>query len=86
MRIVEGIAELARRKDATPAQVALAWVLSRGDDIVAIPGTKRRQYLEDNAAAAELELSDAEMRRLDEVALPGMTMGDRYPDMSTVEV
>ncbi len=86
MRIVDGIAELARGKDATPAQVALAWVLSRGDDIVPIPGTKRRRYLEENAAATELELTEAELRRLDELAPPGVTMGDRYPDMSTVEI
>jgi aryl-alcohol dehydrogenase-like predicted oxidoreductase len=86
LRIVEGVSELARERDATPGQVALAWVLSRGEDVVPIPGTKRREYVEENVAAAELELSEAELRRLDEVAPPGVTMGDRYPDMSTVEV
>jgi aryl-alcohol dehydrogenase-like predicted oxidoreductase len=86
MKIVEGISGLARERDATPAQVALAWVLSRGEDVVPIPGTKRRRYLEENVAATELELSVAELARLEKLAPPGVTMGDRYPDMSTVEV
>ncbi len=86
MRIVDGISELARERGTSAAQVALAWVLRRGEDIVPIPGTKRRRYLEENVAAADLELSANDMRVLDEVAPPGVTMGDRYPDMSTVEV
>jgi aryl-alcohol dehydrogenase-like predicted oxidoreductase len=64
--------------------VALAWVLTRGDDVVPIPGTKRREYLEMNAAAAELVLTEDELERLDEAFAPGATAGDRYADMSTV--
>ena len=79
--VVEG---LAAEKGATPSQIALAWVLSRGDDVVPIPGTKRRSYLEENAVAAEIELTPAELERL-ELAFPaGAAAGDRYPDMSTV--
>ena len=68
----------------TAAQLALAWVHSRGDDVVPIPGTKRRRYLEENADALEVELTDDELRRLDEAFTVGAAAGDRYPDMSTV--
>jgi aryl-alcohol dehydrogenase-like predicted oxidoreductase len=61
-------------------------LLSRGEDVVPIPGTKRRRYLEENVAASGIELSAEELRRLDEAAPPGATAGDRYPDMSTVEI
>jgi aryl-alcohol dehydrogenase-like predicted oxidoreductase len=76
--------ELAAEKGCTPAQLALAWVLSRGDDVVPIPGTKRREYLEQNAAASELELSEEELRELDEAFPPGAAAGDRYADMSSI--
>jgi aryl-alcohol dehydrogenase-like predicted oxidoreductase len=86
LRIVERVRELAGGKGVTPAQLALAWVLHRGDDVVPIPGTKRRRYLEENLAAGEIDLSDEDLRRLDEAAPPGETAGDRYPDMSPVEI
>ena len=80
-RLAAIVREVAEEKDVTPAQVALAWVLSRGDDVVPIPGTKRRTYLEQNAAAAGVELTESELARLDEI---GEAAGDRYADMSTV--
>ena len=64
---------------ATPAQLALAWLLARGDDIVPIPGTKRRTYLEENVAAADLVLSAGEVAHLDAVFDPEAASGERYP-------
>ncbi len=84
LRLVERVQRIAREKDATPGQLALAWVLHQGADIVPIPGTKRRSYLEENVQATELELSDEDLRALDEAAPAGATRGDRYPDMSVV--
>jgi aryl-alcohol dehydrogenase-like predicted oxidoreductase len=78
LRLVERVRELAAEKGVTPGQLALAWVLHQGDDIVPIPGTKRRKYLEENAAAAEIELTEEELERLDEVLPPGAAAGDRY--------
>jgi aryl-alcohol dehydrogenase-like predicted oxidoreductase len=78
------VRELAEEKGCTPAQLALAWVLSRGDDVVPIPGTKRRSYLEQNAAAVEIALSDDELERLDEAFPPGAAAGPRYADMSPI--
>jgi aryl-alcohol dehydrogenase-like predicted oxidoreductase len=72
--------DIATEKDATPAQVALAWLLSKGDDIVPIPGTKRRTYLEDNLMAAFLPLDQAEIARLDAALVPGTVSGNRYAD------
>jgi aryl-alcohol dehydrogenase-like predicted oxidoreductase len=75
----------------TAAQLELAWVHHQGSDVVPIPGTKRRQYLEENVAATEIDLTADDLRRLDQAAPPGVTAGtgvtagDRYPDMSTVE-
>jgi aryl-alcohol dehydrogenase-like predicted oxidoreductase len=80
-RIVERVSELAAERNVTPAQVALAWVHSRGDDVVPIPGTKRRRWLEENAAAVELDLQADEIARLEEV---GVAQGARYPNMSGV--
>jgi aryl-alcohol dehydrogenase-like predicted oxidoreductase len=82
--LAEHVQELAAEKGCTPAQLALAWVLSRGDDVVPIPGTKRRTYLEQNAAASELELTSADLERLDEAFPPGVAAGDRYADMSSI--
>lgn len=82
--LVAKIEELAREKGVTPSQLALAWVLHRGNDIVPIPGTKHVRYLEENVRALDVQLSDDELRRIDEVAPKGITAGDRYPDMSTV--
>ncbi|SKC58265.1 aldo/keto reductase [Plantibacter cousiniae (nom. nud.)] len=79
--IVEEVDRIAASLDATPAQVALAWLLAQGDDIAPIPGTKRIPYLEENLGADELSLSADALARLDALRLPA---GDRYPDMSTV--
>src|SRR5947208_9866492 len=82
--LAEHVRELAEEKGCTPAQLALAWVLSRGDDVVPIPGTKRRTYLEQNAAASDVTLSDDELRRLDEAFPLGAAAGPRYADMSSI--
>ncbi len=84
LAILAPIEALAREKHATPAQIALAWVLAKGDDIVPIPGTKRQSYLEENVAASEIGLSAEEVRRLDEAVPVGVTKGARYSDMSAV--
>ena len=75
-RIVAKVEEIAQEKGITPAQLALAWVLAQGDDIVPIPGTKRRKYLEENAAAADVELTEEDLARIDD-ELPEVS-GDRY--------
>jgi len=82
--LAEHVRELAEEKGCTPAQLALAWVLSRGDDVVPIPGTKRRTYLEQNAAASYITLSDDELDRLDQAFPPGAAAGPRYADMSSI--
>jgi aryl-alcohol dehydrogenase-like predicted oxidoreductase len=82
--LAEHVRDLAAQKGCTPAQLALAWVLSRGDDVVPIPGTKRRTYLEENAAASEIALTDDELERLDEAFPPGAAAGQRYADMSSI--
>jgi aryl-alcohol dehydrogenase-like predicted oxidoreductase len=82
--VVKQIEELAREKGATPSQLALAWVLHRGDDIVPIPGTKHVKYLEENAGAMAVTLTAEDLRRIDEVAPKGVAAGERYPDMSNV--
>jgi aryl-alcohol dehydrogenase-like predicted oxidoreductase len=79
--IVEVIDAIAAAKGATAAQVALAWVHAQGEDVVPIPGTKRRRYLEENVAALDIELTDGDLARLDAA---GVARGDRYPDMSSV--
>jgi aryl-alcohol dehydrogenase-like predicted oxidoreductase len=78
LRLVDAVRSLAREKGATPGQLALAWVLAQGDDVVPIPGTKRRSYLEENAGAAAWELTAADLARLDEIAPPGVAAGGRY--------
>jgi aryl-alcohol dehydrogenase-like predicted oxidoreductase len=75
-RIVAKLEEIAKEKEITSAQLAIAWVLAQGEDVVPIPGTKRRKYLEENAAAADVELSDADLARID-AELPEVS-GDRY--------
>jgi len=84
--LVERLEALAAEKGVTPAQLALAWVLHQGDDIVPIPGTKRRTYLQENVAAVEIELSQEDLARIDEAAPRGVTAGDRYADMSNIDV
>jgi len=78
MRAASVVREIATSHDATPAQIALAWLLHKGKDIVPIPGTKRRKYLEENAAAASLTLSVGEMSRLDDALRPEAIAGPRY--------
>ena len=78
VRLVSVLEQMAREKGCTAAQLALAWLLSRGDDIVPIPGTKRQRYLEDNAAAVDLRLTPADRARLDQAFAPGAAMGERY--------
>jgi len=79
-RIVEGIQQIAAEKACTPAQLALAWVLAKGEDLVPIPGTKRRKYLDENIRALDVALSAAELKRLEEIAPLGITAGTRYPE------
>jgi len=76
--LVREIEAMAREKDCTPAQLALAWVLAQGDDIVPIPGTKRRTYLDENVAALQVRLSPENLARIDRVIPPGMAAGTRY--------
>jgi aryl-alcohol dehydrogenase-like predicted oxidoreductase len=84
LALVERVREIATTKDVTAGQLALAWVLAQGEDVVPIPGTKRVAYLEENAAAVEIALSTEELSRIEEVFPLGATAGDRYPDMSAV--
>jgi len=84
--LVERLEALAAEKGVTLAQLALAWVLHQGDDIVPIPGTKHRTYLQENVAAVEIELSEEDLARIDEAAPRGVTAGDRYADMSNIDV
>jgi aryl-alcohol dehydrogenase-like predicted oxidoreductase len=83
-KLVEKVEEIAKEKGVKPGQLALAWVLAQGNDIVPIPGTKHVEYLKENIAAAEIELTEEDLKRLDEAAPKGQTAGNRYPDMSTV--
>jgi aryl-alcohol dehydrogenase-like predicted oxidoreductase len=83
--LVEQVEELALEKGCTPAELALAWVLSRGEDVVPIPGTKRRSYLEENAGASDVELTDADLARVEEAFPKHATAGDRYANMSAID-
>jgi len=87
MRAASEVQELARRKRVTSGQIALAWLLHKGDDLAPIPGTKRRKYLEENVAAAEVRLSPAEMAQLDAALPPEKVAGPRYNEhmMATVD-
>lgn len=82
--LVDRIREIAADKGATPAQLALAWVFRRGDDIVAIPGTKRREYLEENIRALDIRLTREDLERIDAAVPRGAAVGTRYRDMSAV--
>jgi aryl-alcohol dehydrogenase-like predicted oxidoreductase len=84
LQVVEQVRAIAQEKGVTPSQLALSWLLAQGDDIVPIPGTKRRQYLEENVSATEITLTTDELQRIDAVAPKGVAAGDRYADMSTV--
>jgi aryl-alcohol dehydrogenase-like predicted oxidoreductase len=78
--LVERVGEIAGEKRCTPAQLALAWVLAQGDDIVPIPGTKRRKYLQENIGALDVHLTSADLARIEEVAPKHAVAGERYPD------
>lgn len=78
LEIVDRVRSIASRKGVTPGQLALAWVLAKGDDVVPIPGTKRRKYLEENAAAADIHLSAAEIAELESAVRPEEVAGERY--------
>jgi aryl-alcohol dehydrogenase-like predicted oxidoreductase len=86
LELVAKVGEIAAEKGVSPGQLALAWVLAQGEDIVPIPGTKHVEYLEQNVAAAEVALGDEDLRRIDEVAPKGAAVGDRYADMSPVDL
>lgn len=87
LNLVAAVEALAREKGCTPSQLALAWVLAQGDDIVPIPGTKRRRYLEENVAALDVTLSREELERLDQAAPRGAAAGERYaaPQMQALD-
>jgi aryl-alcohol dehydrogenase-like predicted oxidoreductase len=84
LQVVEQVKAIAQEKGITPSQLALAWLLAQGEDIVPIPGTKRRHYLEENVGATDISLTADELKRIDAVAPKGIAVGDRYTDMSSV--
>jgi aryl-alcohol dehydrogenase-like predicted oxidoreductase len=85
-QLVDRVEKIAKARGYSPAQIALAWVISRGQDVVPIPGTKRRRYLEENARALQVELTSNDLEELDELLGEGTVAGDRYPEagMKTV--
>jgi aryl-alcohol dehydrogenase-like predicted oxidoreductase len=87
LELVDRVREIAQEKGATPSQLALAWVLAQGDNVVPIPGTKRVSYLEENAAALDVELTGNDLRRIETAFPKGATAGDRYPEqaMSSID-
>ena len=80
LELVQRVEEIAKEKKCTPSQLALAWLLAQGSDIIPIPGTKRRKYLEENAGALQVKLTPEDLRRIDEVAPRGAAAGGRYPE------
>jgi aryl-alcohol dehydrogenase-like predicted oxidoreductase len=80
LELVKRVEEIAKEKKCTPSQLALAWLLAQGEDIIPIPGTKRRKYLEENVGALNVRLTPQDLRRLDEVAPLGAAAGKRYPE------
>jgi len=86
MRAASAVRDLATRKGVAPGQIALAWLLHKGNDIVPIPGTKRRRYLEENVAAAAVHLSAEEMRALDGALAPEKVSGPRYSEKNMAQV
>jgi aryl-alcohol dehydrogenase-like predicted oxidoreductase len=79
LRLVERVKQIAKEKGATPSQLAIAWVLAQGKDVVPIPGTKKRKFLEENAGAAGIKLSGEDLRRISDAAPKGVAAGERYP-------
>jgi aryl-alcohol dehydrogenase-like predicted oxidoreductase len=86
LKLVEKIEQMASVKGVKPGQLALAWVLAQGEDIVPIPGTKRRTYLEENIAATAVTLTQMELEQIEQALPLGVAVGDRYPDMSSVNL
>ncbi len=86
LELLPALEAVAAAKGATPGQIALAWLLAQGEDVIPIPGTKRRVYLEENLAAAELTLSPDELAALDKAFPPGVTSGLRYPEDGMVRL
>jgi aryl-alcohol dehydrogenase-like predicted oxidoreductase len=78
--LVARVEAIAREKKCTPGQLALAWLLAQGEDVIPIPGTKRRSYLDENAGALQVKLSAEDLQRIDEVAPHGAASGARYPE------
>jgi aryl-alcohol dehydrogenase-like predicted oxidoreductase len=85
LQLVDRVRELADEKQCSPAQLALAWLLAQGEHIVPIPGTKKRERLAENLGAADVELSAADLARLDELAPAGAAAGARYPHMTSID-
>lgn len=85
LQLVDRVKELADDKGCTAGQLALAWLLAQGSDIVPIPGTKHRRRLEKNLGAADISLSSEDLRRLDELAPAGAAAGDRYVSMDSID-
>jgi aryl-alcohol dehydrogenase-like predicted oxidoreductase len=86
VELVNKITEFAKVMGVTPAQLALAWVLAQGNDVVPIPGTKRQKYLQENVSATVINLTEDELALLDKAAPLGIAQGNRYSDMSAVEI
>ena len=86
LALVESVRELAREKGCAPSQLALAWVLARGENVVPIPGTRHVRYLEENVAALEVRLTPEELQRIDAAFPVGSASGQRFPDMSSVHL
>ena len=85
LELVDRMRALADAKGCTPAQLALAWLLAQGEDVVPIPGTKKRSRLQENLGATDVQLSADDLARLDELAPVGSAAGDRYPDMASID-
>lgn len=85
LQLVDRVQQIATEKGCTPAQLALAWLLAQGPDVVPIPGTKQRSRLQDNVGAVEVTLSGDDLRRLDELAPAGVAAGDRYASMASID-
>jgi aryl-alcohol dehydrogenase-like predicted oxidoreductase len=87
VKAAQTVRDIARVRNAKPGQIALAWLLHKGNDIVPIPGTKRRSYLEENLAAENIQLDPSQMKQLDDALAPGKVSGQRYADwiMTTID-
>jgi aryl-alcohol dehydrogenase-like predicted oxidoreductase len=86
IELVKKVEEIANAKGVTTSQLALAWILARGEDVVPIPGTKRRKYLEQNAAAADVSLTEDELRQIEQVFPHDAASGPRYPEAMMASV